>query len=82
MKKKFKVTMMCIAYLLSLVVVIPIILLALICGLVIYGIVYLEGSIVSEIWDDELTDMWNKLIHIVGDVISNLKEIFIFEMEL
>jgi hypothetical protein len=68
--------------LLAAIFAIPVIILTL-CGcIVLYGVLKLNAWIVCEIWEDDLTDAWNKFVNAFTGAIDGLKELFQMEMEL
>lgn len=79
---KFKTFALCLAYLLLALISLPFVMLTLICGLVIYGTLRVESSIVCEIWEDDLTDSWNKFVNEFAKWIDTIKDSFLMEMEL
>lgn len=79
---KVKGYALAIAYCLVCVIALPIIILTIIGDFVIYGLIKLERTIIEEIDDTEITDMWNEIVDAASDGFDSAKEGFSMEMEL
>ena len=79
---KFKLIMKILAYIVSAVLAVPVIVVLAICAAIIYGILWLECEIICDIWDERLVNAWNEFVKLFGEMMDNIKEWFTFEMEL
>jgi hypothetical protein len=79
---KFKEVIYTLIGLIMAVVAVPLIILALACGIVAYGAFRVVCWVVCEIDDDELTDKWNEFVTAYCDASTAAGEAFLFEMEL
>jgi hypothetical protein len=79
---KTKRVIMVLLYLLSVVAAIPVAILVLLGCIVLYGVLKIENLIIRDIWEQELIDMWNKLIGLFSEAFDSFKDIFRNEMEL
>ena len=64
------------------ILAIPFFIVLLACGLLLYVIINAMGDVVCDIWDEELTEAWNGLIHSMVDCMNDIKELFLMAMEL
>lgn len=79
---KIKLIIKTLLYLLMVVVSIPMVILLALACIVMYGALKVEQWVIMDIWNEELTDSWNKMIGLLTEMIDSFKDLFRTEMEL
>lgn len=79
---KIKRLSLILAYLLMLIISLPFIVLWLVSGAIIYGTLKVECALVCGIWEEDLTESWNRMWQEFGEMIDHVKSLFLMEMEL
>lgn len=78
---KLKLIIMILLYLLMVTIAVPVAFMLLLGCIIIYGALKVEHYIVTDIFDSELTDMWNKFIGLITEMFDGFKDLFRREFE-
>lgn len=79
---KIKTFALCAAYIVLAIISLPMVIIALICALIVYGAIKLEAIIIERLDDEELTDAWNTAANAYCDCAKSANEVFLMEIEL